>query len=647
MNFPFRSTHRILLCIFLIYLFAFLKINAGTVDSLKSALRKSNPNSERTEILNLLSFHYLSLNTDSALSYANEAIQSAKKLGEDSVILKSYILKEYALENQGELEEALLVSDTSLLWAEKVKKPRAVFAVYASRATLFRRKANYDDALTFYLKCVDLAENNDLKDLQAKAYGNLGIYHMTRRQLKESEEWHLKALALREKLGATNELCNTYENLGIVNREKKDYHKALEYYFKALEIVKKNGDSSSVAFSYNDIGAAYSFLGETAKASYYLSESIRMRLAQHEMDEIAYTYNYMGENEERMGNLTEASRWIHKALSTAIEIGNNKQHYEALESLSDFYARNKMADSAYHYLKLHKFLKDSLREKDNEEVIARLKTKYETSQKEKVISAQLYELSKKNWYVGILICILSLGAIVGWLIFRNRQHRAKKKLQEVMIEQQDLATKAVIQAEENERQRIAADLHDGIGQMLTAVRLNLEGLHDRVNLQQHEDQMVYQKVLHLVEESAKEVRTVSHSIMPNALIKSGLGHAIKDFVEKINTTEIIIHLHTQGLQEKLDTNIEIVVYRIIQECVNNVIKHSKANKLDISILKDDEGLRVTIEDNGIGFNKANLENPSGIGMRNIQARVDYLKGNLDIDTQPGKGTLIAFFIPTD
>ncbi|MBL7754109.1 MAG: sensor histidine kinase, partial [Chitinophagaceae bacterium] len=96
-----------------------------------------------------------------------------------------------------------------------------------------------------------------------------------------------------------------------------------------------------------------------------------------------------------------------------------------------------------------------------------------------------------------------------------------------------------------------------------------------------------------------------------------------------------------------DTNIEIVVYRIIQECVNNVIKHSKANKLDISILKDEEGLRVTIEDNGIGFNKANLENPSGIGMRNIQARVDYLKGNLDIDTQPGKGTLIAFFIPTN
>ncbi|QLH47102.1 MAG: tetratricopeptide repeat protein [Bacteroidota bacterium] len=135
--------------------------------------------------------------------------------------MKSYILKEYALENQGELEEAQLVSDTSLVWAEKVKKPRAVFAVYASRATLFRRKANYDEALSYYLKCVELAENNDLKDLQAKAYGNLGIYHMTRRQLKESEEWHLKALALREKLGATHELCNTYENLGIVNREKR------------------------------------------------------------------------------------------------------------------------------------------------------------------------------------------------------------------------------------------------------------------------------------------------------------------------------------------------------------------------------------------------------------------------------------------
>jgi signal transduction histidine kinase len=255
-------------------------------------------------------------------------------------------------------------------------------------------------------------------------------------------------------------------------------------------------------------------------------------------------------------------------------------------------------------------------------------------------------LSKQNWYLAILLSILILGGIASWLFFRNRQHQQKKKLQQTIMEQQDLATKAVLQAEENERQRIAADLHDGVGQMLTAVRLNLQGLQDRIQLNKEEDRLIYEKVLCMMDESSKEVRTVSHTIMPNALIKTGLGNAIKDFVEKIENNQILIQLHTQGLNDKLETHIEIVVYRIVQECVKNVIKHSKANKLDISIIRDDDGLRVTVEDNGTGFNKSELEKKSGIGMKNIRARVEYLKGSLDVDTQPGKGTLVAFFIPT-
>jgi signal transduction histidine kinase len=618
----------------------------SVIDSLKKENAKKNPPIPHAELNTLIAFNYLNINNDTALYFSNQAIRISKEDQVDTTLVKAYIIKCYALENLGEIDEALACNDTAIAQAEKFNRPRQLFSAYMIRGTLYRRKARYAEALDFYLKCTEIAEKNNYEDLMAKSYSMLGVFHMSRRNLEESERFHLKALAMRQKMGNDKEIYNSYENLGIVNREKGEYRKALDFYFKALKIVETMDDSLSLSFCYNDIGAAYSFLGETVTAEKYLKESIRIREKLHAMDEIAYTYNYLGENEERKGDLKAAAYWIHRALDKAIEIGNHKQHAEALESLSDFFARNKMADSAYHYLKLHKSYKDSLQKADNEEIIAKLRTKYETSKKEQIIHAQSYALSKQNWYLAILLSILILGGIASWLFFRNRQHQQKKKLQQTIMEQQDLATKAVLQAEENERQRIAADLHDGVGQMLTAVRLNLQGLQDRIQLNKEEDRLIYEKVLCMMDESSKEVRTVSHTIMPNALIKTGLGNAIKDFVEKIENNQILIQLHTQGLNDKLETHIEIVVYRIVQECVKNVIKHSKANKLDISIIRDDDGLRVTVEDNGTGFNKSELEKKSGIGMKNIRARIEYLKGSLDVDTQPGKGTLVAFFIPT-
>ena len=290
-------------------------------------------------------------------------------------------------------------------------------------------------------------------------------------------------------------------------------------------------------------------------------------------------------------------------------------------------------------------LRDSVYRKTSEHAVAEMNTKYETEIKEKTIQKQQFEITKKNYLLfGGLGFFLLLGVLI-FLLYRNHAYQQEKHLQFELIKQQDLSTKAVIEAEENERKRIAADLHDGVGQMLTAVKMNLEGLTDRIMIANPDDKNVYEKVKLLLEESCKEVRNVSHNIMPNALLKSGLGTAIKDFIEKVNNEKLQINLSVTGIHEKLSSSIEIVVYRVIQECVNNVIKHSKADRLDIAIIKDIDGLNVTIEDNGSGFNLSNLNHAKGIGMRNIRTRIEYLKGSLDIDTKPGKGTLIAFNIP--
>ena len=134
-------------------------------------------------------------------------------------------------------------------------------------------------------------------------------------------------------------------------------------------------------------------------------------------------------------------------------------------------------------------------------------------------------------------------------------------------------------------------------------------------------------------------------MMPNALLKLGLSSAVKEFVDKIDHHVLKVNLYSEGLNERMDSNIETVLYRVIQECVNNVIKHSSANQLDISLIRDEDGISATIEDNGVGFNPQLKPTADGIGLKNIIARVKYLKGHVDFDSSPGKGTLVAIHVP--
>jgi two-component system NarL family sensor kinase len=132
---------------------------------------------------------------------------------------------------------------------------------------------------------------------------------------------------------------------------------------------------------------------------------------------------------------------------------------------------------------------------------------------------------------------------------------------------------------------------------------------------------------------------------PNALLKSGLSSAVKEFIDKIDSRVLKVNLYSEGLNERLDSNIETVLYRVIQECVNNVIKHSGANELDISLIKDTDGIAATIEDNGKGFSVNEKGKTEGIGLKNISTRIEYLKGTVDFDSSPGKGTLVAIHVP--
>jgi signal transduction histidine kinase len=394
-------------------------------------------------------------------------------------------------------------------------------------------------------------------------------------------------------------------NLGEVFANRKDYSTALNYFYKCLAIDRIFDDKYGMIMDYANIGGCQMKLRQFDKAKPFLDS--------------AYT---IAENENFV-----------------------KDKMNVLNSLVTYYTAKGDLEKAEEIGISLDALKDSIQNLAVQKNISELNTKYETEKKEKQLQLQQFENTKKKYWIIGLLCLLGLGSLLGFSYYKRHKLANEKRLQQAIMKQQDMATKAIIEAEENERKRIAGDLHDGVGQTMSAAKMNLSSIESRLDFKNEEDKIAFEKIVNLVDESCREVRSVSHNMMPNALLKSGLSSAVKEFIEKIDSRILKVNLYSEGLNERLDGNVETVLYRIIQECVNNVIKHSAANELDISLIKDADGIAATIEDNGKGFEVAERSKTEGIGLKNIRTRIAYLKGTVDFDSSPGKGTLVAIHVP--
>ena len=241
-----------------------------------------------------------------------------------------------------------------------------------------------------------------------------------------------------------------------------------------------------------------------------------------------------------------------------------------------------------------------------------------------------------------MVSLSLLGTLLGISYYRRARLRQRARHQTELLRQQDAATRAVIEAEETERQRIAKDLHDGVGQMMSAAKMNLVAFGRAHGVGDEHD---WDNIISLVDDSCREVRAVSHNMMPNALLKGSLAAALREFLTKVDGRALRVNLYTEGLDERLDATTETVLYRVIQECVNNVIKHAAAATLDVSVVRDEAGISITIEDDGRGFDPGIGRDAEGLGLKNIRTRVEYLKGIMEVDSAPGRGTVVMLNVP--
>lgn len=512
---------------------------------------------------------------------------------------------------------------------------------------------------------------------------NIAQEHFKNGDYATSFKYATAMLSEAERSGDCAEICRATLKVAASNYYLLQRPMALQWMHKARALaIKCNIDSFQWAAD-RQIGAIYFETSKDDSSKFYLEEAERLlNRTNGNWAERSYLYAIMGELVYRhLHKKAEGKRCFDLALKYGYMSGDTikmafanikmgmyyntendcKQSllytqrafdlYNAIKLTEGImYARQMLAfayagcgDAWKVYMGMQelKYMRDSIFRDETAKKTAEYRTLYETEKKEREnLQLQKDNALKKREVQLVLISSVSgfLILIAVFLLIYNRYKQKKKtEMDERIAIQQKLRFKAVLEAEEKERVRIARELHDSLGQMLSAAKMNVSAMDSHST----EDEKLMNNAKKLIDDSVKEVRSISHNLMPAGLTEKGIVFALNELANKINDTGLLhIELMINSSEKRLDTSVEIAVYRIVQEVVNNMIKHSKANKVEVLLDYNSDKIYLSIKDNGVGFDTAAIENSSGIGWKNIFSRVYMMNGDVQVNSQPGRGTLV-------
>ncbi len=658
-------------------LFSDVKRSAKIIDSVLVPVKKYNLQLEEASLYNLKGIIFnFSGNQDSSVVNFEKSERIALKIGDKLSIAKAKQNKGLPLVKMGNYALALGSILEAVKYYELIDYKSGVARAYGDIANILIRQENNKEAIGYLTKAIKIADEINELGIKANFYNSLGVAYQALKETRNAYETYLKALELAEKLKNIKSQISINQNLGQISWAlNQNDGKNFDYYQKAEKLAISYGDRLTLAYIYQNMGRNYLHQKKYTEALKYTQLARDLAIETKDLYGLVAIYASLGELYKILNKYDESYTAL-IAKDSVSKIVFNKESSQQINLLKEKYETEKKEQqitlldkqNLIQRLELNKGkLELENKSLENDKNIFKIGTQELSLQKNKITLAknevevkakaqkikllaaenevQKLELLKRNIILGISITVLLLTILVSYLFYNRYKLKQEARLQDEVIVQQDLSTKAVLNAEENERKRISGELHDGLGQMFSAVKMNLSALTENLTFKDDYTKEMFGKTMDLIDDSCKEVRVISHQMAPNVLLKSGLAAAIRDFISKIDAQKLKINLETFGLQERLDQNIETVLYRVIQETVNNVIKHAQANSLDIQLTKDDSGINVMIEDNGIGFDVSKLENFDGIGLKNIQTRVGYLKGTVEFSSAIGKGTLVAIYIP--
>ncbi|MFV0390865.1 MAG: tetratricopeptide repeat protein [Paludibacteraceae bacterium] len=630
-----------ILLVLLVLLVFFYPISlAQNTDSIIKVYRNSNGEYNVDSLL-AKSKTIMFSNPDLSLELIQKTLAIAKLQNNMVKVADTYrTLGNYFSDIKGDVENATRNYNTADSVYRKHKGKQAsegIGAIYHSFGAIYQRQSDYATAIDFYTKALRVLDSIGNETIRPKTLNNLSTLYAYLKDNVKAEEYARECLKLSQKNKDNYLISVISTTLSSVLIAQEKYDEVPTLLDNAKKIALQRNDQYILDLVDLNYGGYYQFAKKDCPKAI---ENYRQatQYAQNIGNEYEVMRALVNLSESYLLNnqIQEAKKTAQKAYLLVEKIGSNDTKQRLLYILAKSEAKEQEYENAYKNLLNAYQLKDSVFNEENARHISYLETKYQTEKKELRISA--LEKEKKLYAIitfgGVFILLLLL-----FIVFLRNKSIARKKLfaeqKIIQLEQEKqlIATQAVLEGEIAERTRLARDLHDGLGGQLSLVKLKMHQLHGDAKVSRIESTSM-QDVLETIDQAIRELRHIAHNLMPESLTREGLKAALTDFCNDIPQAEI----HFFGTEEKLEETYKITSFRILQELVNNALKHAEATQIIIQIIIDDNRLNLIVSDNGKGFEPSETNLSRTSGLNNIKSRVNSLSGRMTLQAESGKGT---------
>lgn len=507
---------------------------------------------------------------------------------------------------------------------------------------------NYEIAAANYYKALGELDkvNKKVSLTGVNTYSNLAVINL---RLKQNAQ----ALSYFNYAEDIARIGNFDYKLAMVLINKGDYYlgqskpdSAKTYFEEGLKIAKKIGKVDLQAYANEEIGQAYVMLGKYENAVPYLHVAIN--LARNKFNYIVIDASYvLAEALYNLGDFKNAESLLVTNLNEAAASNLKDNTIKGYSILTEVYKASGQYKKAIDCLEMIAVLKDTLTSTEKTRAINQMEIKFKIAEKEQqiakndlLIAQQKGKIAQKNMWMAIILGSIFLLILILFGIYRNGRHKQRLQTQQIKSLQQENRIgilKAIVHGEDNERQRIARELHDGIGGMLSAAIMRFMTIKHTNN--EITKVPAYYEVMELLEEMGDEIRKTAHNLMPEVLLKQSLPEAMHSFCNYVQEGGTLqIDFQCYGQFDNISQDFKLNIYRILQELIKNILQHAKATTALVQLQMHEQLLTITVEDNGVGFNTATIVN--GLGLHNLQTRVLSMDGNYTFESEVGKGTSV-------
>jgi two-component system, NarL family, sensor kinase len=620
-------------------------------DSLLKLLPQAKEDTNAVQFYINLGQQFESNEPQTAKSYYKRAGNLSRKLNYPKGVIKYINNYTFVLNMQGLYDSSLLLNLQGVAIAREIKDSTNLAYTLFNAGSSYRMKGEYEKAVQYYEEAKILFQKFGNQLTAAQGEDILGLLYFDMHLYEKGIQSGEKSVYVLRQLNNLPMLGAALNNLGLNYMGSNRMDEAKSLFLEALEISKRIGDKNLEHSQYLNLGDISQEKGDYDGMKQYMDKALALskELELRESELLAnrgLSYYFLFKKEYKL-----SEQYGHRALAMSYQYNLRTQRQKVFVHLSNLAYAMQNVKLGEHYADQSTFLGDSLLNETIHRNTLDLEKKYETAKKEsqikqleahrKVQKLSLQRSSIFNYTLISGILVLGIIFILSYRTYKQKQILQQHRIVELEREKQLTATEAVLKGEEQERSRLAKDLHDGLGGMLAGIKYSFNNMKGNL-VMTAENLQAFERSMDMLDSSIKEMRRVAHNMMPESLVRFGLDTALKDFCNDINQSGALqVKYQSIGLADAvIDQTTAITLYRIVQELIHNTLKHAGAQLAIVQVTKADQQVSVTVEDDGKGFDTNISRHPGGVGWSNIRHRVDFLKGKLDLDSQPGKGTSV-------